>query len=178
MGRAYYYLVASLPSLFFGSRPPMSYEDFLEDCNDHLSEEDFSVIKNLTLEHDKETGDASPVVNAWARLNHDLKNERARLRAARAGKNPVECMREERRYDAAVAQVVVQAAKAPDPLATEKILDGFRWRSLDELEWRYHFTLEYLIIYALKLQMLERFHRIEFSARGREIFEQYKSQLP
>ena len=47
MGRAYYYFEASLPMVHFDSKPPMSVESFLEDCQRLLDETDYQKVYAL-----------------------------------------------------------------------------------------------------------------------------------
>ena len=48
----------------------------------------------------------------------------------------------------------------PDPLEAELYLDRIRWEKLEELEKNHYFDITYLVAYALKLQILERWDRI------------------
>ena len=49
-----------------------------------------------------------------------------------------------------------QAFNADSPLMAEEILNKARWRYLDELEFGHYFDIEILVIFFIKLQILER----------------------
>jgi len=112
-------------------------------------------------------------LDSWFRFNQNLRNELAWARALRAGKDPLLHIRGSRAYEPLFIDVVAQAAKAPDPLASEKLLDRFRWQCLDGLLYGHYFDIEVLLVYAFKLQILERYQEIE-SSKGQEIFAEYK----
>jgi len=117
------------------------------------------------------------ILKAWAGFNRNLKNEIARLRAVKFGQDPAVYIREPKTEEISIADIVAQAAKAPDPLTAEKILDRFKWQYLDEIaRWQY-FNLEFLIVYALKLQILERYRKIEFPVKGKDIYQRYKKEV-
>ena len=177
MSRAYYYLVASLPSLNWGTRPPMAYDDFLLDCHEQLSRSDFEIMSQITLDLDDKPKKGNPILKSWGSLNRNLKNEIAKFRARRVGKNPADYIRGEEINEDVFSHVIEEASKAQDPLTAEKILDRFRWQHLDEISWNQYFNLEFLIVYALKLKILERYKQIEISPKRKEIYQGYKALI-
>lgn len=174
MSHTYYYLVASLPTLYLDSPLIISYEQFLSLSKEQLSSNDFLSLTEATLSFDVEQKHANPCLNAWARFNRNLRNEIARYRATRGGKDPLDYIRGEKSFEPRIMEVVQEAARAENPLMGEKILDRFRWRYLDELILGHYFDLDALMVYALKLQILERYTMIQ-SGKGKEIFESYKT---
>ncbi len=173
MSQAYYYLVASLPRLEFESRPPLSLQDFLKECQGQISERDFQILQKAASAQSSKTRPKPSLLDSWFRFNQNLRNELAWARALRAGKDPLLHIRGSRAYEPLFIDVVAQAAKAPDPLASEKLLDRFRWQCLDGLLYGHYFDIEVLLVYAFKLQILERYQEIE-SSKGQEIFAEYK----
>jgi hypothetical protein len=57
------------------------------------------------------------------------------------------------------------------PLDAEKALDETRWKALDELATGHYFDLDFLISYALKLRILERWEKIQ-GAEGTVLLHQ------
>lgn len=171
---SYYYLVASLPTLNFQSASFLSYQDFLKNCQSQLSEKDFHAVAQATLQHDEVIGGADETLNSWARFNRAFGNEMARFRAVRFGYDPADYMRGEKSVNPYLAETVAQAAKNTDLLAAEKFLDGARWKFLDDLLIGRFFDVAVLIVYGLKLQILDRYQTMELP-KGKEVFNHYKN---
>jgi hypothetical protein len=174
MSRKYYYLIASLPTITFDNKPPLSCEEFLAVCKPQLASQDFQLISQAILDEEVDPRSSNGVFRQWSVFNHHLRNEMTYFRARRAGKDPVVYMRGERSSDSVFADVVAQAAKAADPLSSERIFDRSRWQLLEEMGRYEYFSLEFLLIYALKLRILERYQTIE-SPKGKAIFADYKN---
>ncbi len=174
MSRMYYYLAASFPMLDYGVKPPVSYDDFLEDCRRLMPDEDFLHLESAVLGAEPVTSPGRSALSAWDRFNSDLRNEMARFRAQRAHKDPQDFMRGEAYAHPRHAEAVQHAAQEENLLEAEKALDRHKWQFLDDLSGGHFFDMDYLIVYALKLQILER-HRLIGSDRGRETLERYKA---
>jgi len=170
----YYYLVASLPTLEFGANPPLTTEEFLSQCVQHLSRPDLSVIQKIIQQEKADTDMKNIFFKQWEGFNHNIRNEMAYFRARRAGKDPAVYVRGERSTDPLYAELVAEASKGNDPLATEKIFDRRRWQFLDDQVRFHYFDLDILMVYALKLKILERYQAIA-SAKGKAIFLEYKN---
>ena len=171
---AYYFLIASLPTLQFNSNPPLSCEEFLSRCRLQLNKNDFDVVEGL-IKNGKGNDDNNDIVlKKWINFNHNFKNEMAFFRAKRAGKDPSDYLRGPRNGEDFFKNVIEEAAKAQNPLSTEKIFDQSRWQFLDDLQRFEYFNLAYLICYALKLSILERYENIN-SPKGRAIFGEYRN---
>lgn len=54
----------------------------------------------------------------------------------------------------------MNAHRNPSILEAERMLDGERWCMLDELSLGHYFDIDFLIVYALKILILERWERI------------------
>lgn len=174
MKNAYYYLVSSLPYLQFGQPSSVSYEGFMAQCRRELSAADFSQVQKAALDYDGSRMDRNPALCSWAKFNRNFKNHVARYRAIQQGKNPAEQTKEGFQNDRTVADLVAEAAGMKYPLATQKVLDRFRWKFLDSLGKEQNFDLNFLIAYALKLLILERYKRVEFPTKGKQIFARYQ----
>ena len=170
MGTSYYYFAASLPMLAFEGAPPFSCESFLDDCKRIMQPKDFDVIYNVV----DGTGTVdNSVAKAWQQFEDSFRNEAAWFRASEINRGPSDYMRGERSVDPLVVEALAQAAKSSDLFEGEKILDLARWDFLDTLVQGHFFDIEFLIVYAVKLKILERYKHIE-SRKGREVFEAYK----
>ena len=169
----YYYFVASLPILALDIKPPLSLSDFLQSCEQHLSSEDYSLIRAIILNENISSESASGVFGRWVQFNHRLRNQLAVFRAKKFNKDPAKYIRGEFEEDYHLTVMISDASRSSDPLTAEKFLDRARWAFLDELATGYYFEFEAVMIYGLKLQMLERYQEIG-SPKGRELSQEYK----
>lgn len=168
-----YYLVASLSMLEFGSKPPLSSKEFLNECERLLPAGDYRKIVRAVSDDDEERPGDGDTLRRWKRFSHNFRNEMAWFRAVEANKDPLEYLRGERAGEPEVVDALAEAVKAPDPLSAEKILDQMLWKTIDALASQHYFDVDVLITYALKLKILERYQTVGSTA-GEEIFEKIK----
>lgn len=169
---AYYYLVASLPSLSFEKPAFFSYEEFLENCRRLVQAEDFNILTKAVLSWD-EIPSPHSALEKLARFNRALKNEIVLLRAKKLKKDPLGYVGADQYLEGQSISVINQAVNEQDPLKAEKILDRHRWNYYEQISQNHYFDIEVLIVYGLKLQILER-HRIFASEKGWENFQSYQ----
>lgn len=173
MSQSYYYLVASLPSLQYGIKAPFTLEDFLKDAQRLLTVGDFAQLQRAMEPYDEKTEPRNPLARSWHEFEHNLRNELAWFRAGKAQKDPLAYIRGQRAGESYLVNLVAEAAELPNPLTAEQLLDKARWQKLEELAAFHYFDLEVLIVYALRLQILERHQAIETS-KGQERYYEYK----
>ncbi len=173
MGRSYYYFVASLPLLNFDMKPPLTLEEFLDDCRRLLAVDDVRRIEQALFSDPQDVEPTSDIFGRWIDFKQRLRNELTWVRATRAHKDPLEYVRGPRDVDAFMQETINRAVKTADPLEAERILDVGRWQYLDELERGRYFHFDNVLIFALKLQILERYQTYKLP-RGQEIFEEYR----
>lgn len=164
----YYYLVASLPMLFFEGPPPLRGPAWLELCREQLAEADYAQLSRVSLAAPAPLPGDHPLWRAYSPWESALRNELARQRAQRLGVDPQPFLREAP-FHADLPAAVKEALSAGTPKAVEEALDRRRWRRLDELEAATQFDLGRLIAYRLKLLLLERAERFR-PEPGRESF--------
>ncbi len=93
---------------------------------------------------------------SWIVFENSLRNELVRLRAGDIGVSPDAYVRTHIDYDPMVAQLAREAMKDSSPLKVEFSLLQIRWNFLEDYIVGHYFDLTALIIYGLKLQLLER----------------------
>ncbi|MFW6100967.1 MAG: DUF2764 family protein [Bacteroidota bacterium] len=71
---------------------------------------------------------------------------------------------------------VISIAENDNLLAREKSLDQFRWDQLDEFTRFHYFSLEVILAYTIKLQMVYRWMKLD-EQTGRELFKQLIEEL-
>lgn len=159
--REYYYLAASLPLLEFGMKMPILYEYFLSCCQEQLSIKDLETIKRTKIAPTEDQEDHCPTLREWKKFDTTLRNELSRYRASKKSKDAAVYIRGEGYLDPILAIEAHWAINEESPLEAERFLDRFRWERIEELEKEHYFDIDYLIAYALKLQILERWQRID-----------------
>ena len=151
----YYYAVSSLPFLDFNIAPLIKVDEFNAICNSALEEKDFTTINSISLSNLRDMDPSVTVIKKWLSWEGTLRNEIAKLRAVSLGVEPGQFY-----YDiesnSEAPGIARNAYKMDSPLQAEELLDKARWQFLDELEHGHHFDLEKLIVYSLRLQILER----------------------
>lgn len=154
----YYYLVSQLPVLFFDRDNPMRLDTFLEEAAKWLSPKDYSVLTSVHLSG--ETPKKVPSVFAhFLETNREFKRELALWRQSK---------REGWEYKP--QSFPLSLVKEGNPLEVEKKLLKQSWMILDEQEKDHHFDLGILILYYLKLQILEKLAIFE-EEKGMEHFQ-------
>ncbi len=171
MSRNYYYFAATLPMLTFGTRPPCSNKDFLASCTEYLSRGDREVIENSLLTPPEEDGKKNSTLSRWIDFENASRNELVNFRAKKLGRDAGKYFRGEYVPDPYIAAMVVSAAQADNPLLVERRIDLARWEKLEELELQHYFDLQFLIVYYLKLQILNKWDSIR-AEKGRAVLDE------
>jgi hypothetical protein len=146
--------------LEFGAKPPISYSDFLSCCREQLTKNDIKIIQRVSLGPFEDIEDSFPTLKAWKKFDFTLRNEIARHRAVKFTKDPLQHVRGEYYPDPFISGFAHWAVTQDSPIEAESYLDRARWDRIEELEKGHYFDIEYLIAYALKLLILERWDRI------------------
>ena len=172
MADYYPYLIASLPVLHFGTKPPFSFERFLELCRPFIPEKDFQSLTTLPQpEEYQEYGKRQRSIRKWIEFDTSLRNELVRIRAGRRHVEPAPYLRPGGYTGSSPASAAMAATITPSVPDAEKILDETRWKVLEELAMGHYFDLDVLITYAYKLLILQRWENIR-SADGTILLEQ------
>lgn len=156
-----YYVIPSLPPLERNTRPPLSMPDFRAACHPLLSDVEREQLDAASLFQQQPADAGIPVLRQWYNREHAIRNELARLRAQRRQKDPFPYLRPTE-PDPHAAEIAEEVFAIDSPLDAESRLDDYRWAYLEQLEFDHDFNLTCLIIYSLKLQILQR--RANFDA--------------
>lgn len=144
--------------LYFGVKPPFSFERLLGMCEGVISREDIDIVK-ASARLDGACG-GPKAGSKWRDFDTTLRNELVKIRASRKKTDPGKYIRGEAYPDPFISHIAIHAQRNPSILEAEKALDKERWRFLEELGTQNIFCLESLIVYANKLLILERWERI------------------
>ena len=156
----YYYAVSSLPHLSFESEVYPSREEFMQLCAENLSASDLKILKYM----DELGGDAagSGLLKQWFEWNLSLRFELATLRAQKLridleGSQGIGKM-------SGTEEVAREAFSQESPIDAEEAIERGRWGVLEELEVGHFFDLEKLLVYGMKISILERKAQFELES--------------
>jgi len=153
------YLIASLPYLQFGAKPPINFNRFLELCRDFIPQKELTVLENCA-DIFKEPGKAKikteGIIKTWRDFEFGLRNELVKIRAKRLRKDAAPFLRSYLETEPSFAHKLSEITRQPQPLEFERLLDLLRWNKLDELCFGHYFDMEFLFVYAQKLLILSR----------------------
>ncbi len=160
---AYYtYLISSLPMLNLSAKAPLSLETFLGKCKNLISDKELGILSQACGQNDhslEARGFSS--LKQWVGFEVALRNELARSRAARKKIDPLKFLRPGDFTQAQISHVALTALRSTSILEAEKILDQARWDFLEDLSRGHYFDFDALLVYGLKLKILERWDKIQ-----------------
>ena len=154
--------------LHFGKHPPFSFEKFIQMCAEFMPGQDQAFLEAIRLGPEGYYQTQQATLRKWHDLNFALQNELVKLRSVRKRLDPAKYLRQDGNIvDSNLIHVAMNAYKATSLLEAEKILDQARWQILEELSVGHYFDLDVLIIYGLKLLLLERWQKINSADRAK-----------
>ncbi|MBN2834574.1 MAG: DUF2764 family protein [Candidatus Delongbacteria bacterium] len=172
--RQYYFTAASLPLLSIDVKPGISIESFLSTCELHLTENDFNILVNSSIqipEHEDALSGVAEICWAWEK---SLRNELAKLRAGNMNLSADQYLREGE-IIFGTHRIATEAIKIESPLEAENYLNAARLAFLDSICVGHFFDLTFLVIYYLKLQILERMANFDRDKGFEKYQEIYKN---
>ena len=123
----------------------MTREIFLNEAEKWLGKKDLCILKNTKLMDTQPSDVTNKLLKQIIYFEFQFRSELQLWRKAR---------HQEQDYKPKTfSQTMIQEG---NPLDIEKKCLLWRWQFLDELEKDHHFDLEFLILYYLKLQILDR----------------------
>ncbi len=172
----YYYFAASLPMLSLEGKLPFSKEVFLSDCQRLMDPQDFSLVRSLLEDDARPVDTNNAFYKEWVENVRKFRNEMVFYRAAKTSKDPYAYMRGTRYPEPYFVEVIEHASKSANPLSAEKMMDYVQWQFLDNLSVGHYFDFEFLMSYALKLKILERYDAFN-SSKGKEAFDDMANEI-
>ena len=164
----YYYLIASLPALSKTEKPIIGSAALLEQARQWLTKYDQRVLDGASI-HDPFVGsEHCPVLEQWAVFETNLRNVMVTVRSRLRSVEPKHYYHPVDEVVSGLETQVVECLGLPTPLEIERALLDLRWRFLESLEPGHHFDIDCLVIYYLKIQLLERLFSFE-PAVGRQV---------
>lgn len=157
----YYYLISSLPFLKLDIHEIPNELSFLKSAEQNISQKDFLYLKKVDLFRLELNCNIPEPLHSWYQWEGSLRNQLVRLRCQRLGLATQKYIHEVKDcfFNEEIASTAV---KETNPLLAERYLNKKRWKFLDELDSRYYFDLNKLIIYYLKIQLLKTNSRYSY----------------
>lgn len=175
----YYYTVSSLPYLQLDGEITVSVDGFLETCRPWLTPAHMAALEKTRLvpepEDLRDLSGTTDAHRAFYTFEAALRNELVKLRAAKLGWDALDSLvttidDDDFTGDAEIAERAREAFQQESPLEAERQLDRARWSFLDDLAVGHYFDIDSLVIYFLKLLIMDR--RIHMSrAEGTDAFQ-------
>jgi hypothetical protein len=161
MAKFYEYLMASLPAIQFGAKPPFSFERFIGIVRDKIPEKDLAIILRIGGQMPCEEKAGQKTFDSWLEFEVALRNELARIRASRKKTDAQKFLRFDGLSDPMLYHTAMHAHRILSLTESERFLDAQRWQKLEEFQFGHYFDLEALVVYALKLLILIRWDTIQ-----------------
>ncbi len=150
----FYYTVASLPLLNYDEPGELKYSDYLEDCQKWLKPDEWDTLESSLISPETEK-ELPGIAEKYRRWEISLRNELVALRAPAVGVEADSFTVPGERFSDTAA-LAAAAFKEESPLEAENILNRGRWDFIENLKVGHYFDLEFLVLYSLQLQIIER----------------------
>jgi hypothetical protein len=137
----------------------MASSALLLECRKWLSGKAMRILEGVSISDFTPNQDDAPIIKIWKEFDLNLRKELALAR------NNVKQNRHEK--PAPIAKIILEQAH---PLLMEQELERIRWSFLDSLEAGNFFDINFLVVYFLKVQILERL-RMFNKEKGSRAFE-------
>ena len=151
----YYYTVSSLPYLDFDAEPVITMHEFIDICHSTLTKNDFETIESVSLSELEGMESSVPIVDRWISWESSLRNELVKLRGVSLGIESDRYLKDAE-INTEAPGIARSAFKMESPLAAEEAINKARWDFLNEIDVGHYFDLEKIIVYSLRLKILER----------------------
>ncbi len=157
MSHEYYYLISSLPSLSLTEEPRLTWDEFLGHVESHLSTSRGRDLAEISLVPEREP--CCETEKKWQAWETYIRNILARLRANKTGISAESSLRPVTDVFPTMESLVEDIFSKDNPVVRERELDELRWQQLDHLQSGHSFDFDALVIYALRLQLVEKWRR-------------------
>lgn len=146
------YLMTSLPSLSLGQVPPITIDEFNDDAKRQLSARHFKALQSVDIQNlNTEVGIKS--------ISSFIKSIKEDLSEAREAKEQSRQVKIER---------MPNSVLLGNPLEREMNIMQWQWEELQDIEAGKTFTLTEVLVYKLKLQLVERLYSFDEN-KGAEV---------
>ena len=164
----HWYLVASLPYLRFGEKPPMNRDAFLAACAGWLTEADLAAVRAALDNRDPADGG---VAQCWWNGEVQLRDAVVRVRAKNCNTDAARFIQPHEGFNVSIEKMVTDAFTRANPLEQEAELERARWTLVEELALSEPFGFSAVLAFAVKLRIAERWASLD-DEKGRKNVEE------
>lgn len=132
-------------------------DEFMHDVSVQLSKKNMAKVEKINIQSLSEYADNNKL-NSIVTLQGDIKHEVKLFRQAKKDNN------------ATKPESISKTTLDSNPLEREKLVLKLQWDELSSIEFGESFTLTEIMIYKLKLQILERLHSFN-AEKGQAVYE-------
>lgn len=148
----YYYFASTLPMLTMGKELPITYAEFMEKAREQLSRKDYRDLEKAVFSSSSDSAGSS-IVREWQEYSEKISRMMNAVRAEKLGFDGYQMASGgEKMLEDKVRSIVEDM----DPLQGERAVLGMYFDFLSTREGGSPFSSRALMIYALKLQLMER----------------------
>ncbi len=148
--------------LTFSAKPPFSLEIFFNKCKKLIPDKELEILRSTCGQNSYSLDiQGMESLKQWVNFEIALKNELVHARAARKKIDPLKFLHFPESPQAQISHLAMTAYRSTSILEAEKILDQARWNFLEDLNLGHYFDFDYLLVYGLKLKILERWDEIQ-----------------
>jgi hypothetical protein len=166
------YLIAGLPHLKLGEKPPLTLDEFLFRTQHLLEPKHLADLQALREGRFDEL--ATQPGRVWRDMDVQLRNVLAAGRAKVYGIDAKEAQRPVDAWDGMIRNAAEEALAAPNPLERELALDRLRWDACEELVRSEAFGFGAIFAFCIRLGLGERWSNLDEKA-GFEALENIMS---
>ena len=145
MANKYYYLISSLPYLDFDKVPTIDKKWLLDEAKKWLTDKDLKILKSTDVDNFNVSSSDIDIIKEQKAFEEVLRKDLKEARIIR-----------KKSLDEKPPRQVRDIFLKSNPLEMEKALLKKRWDFIEEIDLDYHFDLNALILYCMKLMILER----------------------
>ena len=162
----YYYFASSLPLLKFGQKSHIDREYFLNQAQKWLSARDLAILCQIDINDFFGKKKSVGLFREYDNFERLLREELKFIRSSPGQDIDYKSLRQ-------LSASVLEGT----PLEVERKLMLLRWRFIEQKEVGHYFDLEFLGLYFLKLQILERLFSFD-KQKGTATFDQLSEIKP
>ncbi len=159
MPNKYYYLVASLAYLEFEKAPPITKSEFLSECRKWLDAGNLKRLAEVNINNIGINREDPAIIKEWKSFDLAFRKDLGEIREMR-----------KKSLHETIPTRLMDVFEEPTPLLMERKLEKKKWDFIEEKEFGCHFDMNTLMLYFLKLQILERLAVFE-KEKGKARFE-------
>ncbi len=162
----YYYFVSQLPFLQFDKSVPVSVDAFLTEAEKWLTDTDYRLLDRTNINRFEHIERQEPeALKEFKEFEYVLRKQISEYRRSQKQKK-------ENKLSGKISRIVSEA----NSLEAERAILKLRWGFLEEKELSYHFDLNFLIIYFLKMQLIARVASFD-KEKGMRIFNELSRNI-